>query len=236
MWQPSHFTTRRAALDFSSSGGGTCDATQLYADEERIANAIELIDFSADPVQLEVCEECGHTHCEPGGWVSFRRCGRHVLVVPAFAAMQENDHEYSAPKYLRRHGVICLVEAMFSIVRSLVKDLPPIDVLAPLTRHEAVLAYQWEAPRKALGKFPTPAALDPAVVLASDPGEPGEQVQRLNALLAEMYVSHDPARPGDQHAAITLYLDFPGYPAWQAFSGGARPTLLFDHGFAIGAL
>jgi hypothetical protein len=235
MWQPSHFTTRQITLDFSSSSGGRFHATQLYADEERIANAIELIGWSEDPVQVEVCEQCGHTHCQPGGWVSFRRCGPYVLALPAFAAMADNDREYAAPSFLLNRGLILLGEPMFSILRSLANDLPPLETLAPFTEHEAVLAYQWESPDHVLGQFPSPPALDPALVLASDPGEPGDQVQRLNFLLAEMFGSNIPVLPRDQHTAISLYLDLPGYPIWQAFSQDDRPALMFGQGLAFSA-
>ncbi len=47
MWQPSHFTTRRVTLDFSSSRGGSYDVTRIDADEERIANATKLINLGA---------------------------------------------------------------------------------------------------------------------------------------------------------------------------------------------
>ena len=235
MWQPSHFTTRRTTLDFSSSDGGTTVATQLLADGELIANAIELIDFSDDPVQVTVCEECGHTDCQPGGWVSFRRCGPNVLVLPAFAAMAKNEREYAAPIFLQNRGLVLLAEPMFSILRSFAKDLPPIDQLAPLSAREAVLAYQWQAPGPVLGKFPSPPALDPALVLATDPGEPGEQVQRLNLLLAKMFACDVPVHPTNPYATVTLYLDLPGYPAWQALSGGDRLALVLGEGLLSAA-
>ena len=102
MWQPFNLTTTRVTLDFSSSFGSHFQATQLNADSERLANAIELVDWSDDPIQVDVCEECGITQCKPGGWVTFRRCGQYVLVLPAFAAMADNDLEYSAPDFLLR--------------------------------------------------------------------------------------------------------------------------------------
>jgi hypothetical protein len=120
-------------------------------------------------------------------------------------------------------------------MRLFANELPLMSALAPLTKHEAALACQWESPAHVLGRFPSPPALDPALILASDLGEPGQQVQRLNGLLAEMFASHVPAQPVDQHMPISLYLDLPGYPAWPAFSGGDRPALVLGQGIAVGA-
>ena len=51
MWQPLNLTTTRVILDFSSSFGGLRHATQLNADSELLTNAIELIDWSDDPIR-----------------------------------------------------------------------------------------------------------------------------------------------------------------------------------------
>ncbi len=235
MWQPLNLTTTRVALDFSSSFGSHFQATRLNADSERLTNAIELIDWSDDPIQVDVCEECGITHCKPGGWVTFRRCGQYVLVLPAFAAMVDNELEYSAPEFLLKRGPAVLTAQTFSSARSIAINLPPANELAPLTRHEAVRTFQWEAPGHVLGRFPAHPILDRALVLATDSGEPAERVERLNSLLTEMFASGEPALPGAQSTAICLYLDLPGYPEWQALYEGDRLALVLSKGLAIGA-
>jgi hypothetical protein len=108
MFNPSRFTTRRATFDFSSSDGCIHQVTPLLADDQLLANAIELIDWSDDPVQVRVCEQCGFVHCEPGGWLSLRNGGSAVLLIPAFSRMAENSSEYAPPKIVARHGFILI--------------------------------------------------------------------------------------------------------------------------------
>lgn len=225
---------RPATLDFTSSGQWMHATMQLFADDQRIANAVDLIDWADDPVQVEVCEQCGTIHCAPGGWVSFRRCGGNSLVIPAFEYILLDPAEHRPPDYLAQRGLMVLCETSYARIRLLVPELPPFDALAPLTCKEAALAFQWQAPGGVLGASSAPPSLPAALVLAADPGEPREQVATLNALLAACLVSPSPAVARPVNAAVTLYLDVPGTPGWMAFTADEPPALVLGPGIAIG--
>lgn len=67
MWTPREFKAKTKKMDFSSSGQGSVEVTAIYADDENLANAIELMDFEGDPIQFQVCEHCGFPGCSSGG-------------------------------------------------------------------------------------------------------------------------------------------------------------------------
>jgi hypothetical protein len=53
MWRVSALETRRAAMDFTSSGQGRPTMSQLVFDGAVVANAIELTDWSESPFNLK---------------------------------------------------------------------------------------------------------------------------------------------------------------------------------------
>src|SRR5438046_2975910 len=108
MYRPHRFTTDPITLDFSSSGQGLHPDLRLLADGELLANAVGLVDWTDDPVQVQVCEACGITHCETGGWLAFRRVGPTAVLIPAFAKMAENEHEYRPSAIISQHGFVLL--------------------------------------------------------------------------------------------------------------------------------
>ena len=226
---------RPVTLDFTSSGQWMHATMQLFADDQRIANAVDLIDWTHDPVQVEICEHCGTIHCEPGGWVSFRRCGVNTLVIPAFEYILLDPAEHCPPDYLAQRGLMVLSETGYARIRSLVSEIPPFDALAPLTCKEAAQALQWQAPGGVLGASPAPPALPVSWVLAADPGEPQEQVKSLNALLAAFMAVESPAVARPVNTAVTLYLDLPGTPGWVAFTADEPPSLVLGPGIAASA-
>ena len=73
MWKINSLEIKPAILDFSSSEQGKREVSRLLSDGIELINAIELVDWDSEDTQVLICEECGYVHCEPGGWVSFRR-------------------------------------------------------------------------------------------------------------------------------------------------------------------
>ncbi len=234
MLTPSRFTTRSATFDFSSSGGDTFDVTELWAEEELLANAIEFIDWSNDPVQVRVCEKCGVTGCEPGGWLSLRSGGSTALLIPAFSRMAENPSEYAPPKNVARVGGLIISCSVYDSMRHLIPGLPHPDALPRLSCNEAALVLQASAPGRVLGKFPSPPRLEHSRVLASDPENVKEQIDALNSVLSTFTSSSANATVRPQSSdPVTLYLNLPGTPAWQPFVSSERFGLALAPGVEV---
>ena len=84
MWVIKEFELRNVELDFTSSGYGLYHDQALYLDGTCVMNAVGLVVFDGDPVQWIVCDPCGITGCQPGGWLALRRAGDMVILSPAF--------------------------------------------------------------------------------------------------------------------------------------------------------
>ena len=236
MFAPSHIATRRVTLDFSSSGQGSHPAVQLLADGRLLANAIDLIDWRDDPVQVRVCEECGTIRCATGGWLSFRRFGLHVLLIPAFSSLADDPAEFRPPDLVSQHGFILISASAFQDMRRVVNELPAHEALSPLSRREAALVLQAMAPGQVLGVFPSSPFLDSSRVVASDTGSPTEQVSALNTVLSGLSASSAEATPPlSSGSPVMLFLDLPGMPPWQPLIDAEGPCLLLAPGLAVSA-
>src|SRR5919202_1361625 len=110
MGQLTTSTTRRAELDFSSSGQSKNSVTQLWHDSVQIINAVESVNWGEPQLQFIVCEDCGFVGCQPHGWVELKRANRLVLIMPAFTRSGEVSeiihNEYLPPYYFVRRGAI----------------------------------------------------------------------------------------------------------------------------------
>jgi hypothetical protein len=216
MWRVGTLVTRRAAMDFTSSGQGRPIQTQLVFDGAVVANAIELTEWSEQPVQLEVCAACGIEHCAPGGWAAMRRLGNALLILPDFEAMAENHTEYSPPPWMVERGPALISEDLIGALQAAVPELPTIETLKKVTGADAARSIQLAAPREILGQLPEIPSLRHANVLAASHGTIAEVVWELDRMLTEALAKpeiHLREIEGDPDR-VTLYLDLPGFPEW----------------------
>lgn len=222
MREVSRFEIRPAKMDFRLSEQGIVDVTQLWADDLRIANALGCVDWEDEPpLQLVVCEACGHSGCGPGGYVSIRRTGGVVLLLPAFPEMEENETEYSPPPILESTGALVLKTAQYRELRDLIPGFPPEAGLPLLTGKDAAYLFQWEAPGGILGSFPERRALDRTRLIACSEGDLRERLDFLEEALAPLRgfggeVVLRPARPGEK--IVSFFLDDQGFTEWRALA------------------
>ena len=142
MWQIKNLEIKPATLDFTSSEQGTREVHQLFSDNIKLINALELIDWTPEHTQFLVCEECGITHCKRGNWVSMRRSDSLVLILPAAEYIwgdEEDKREYSPPEYLKEQGIAYMDFPTYERLRSMHPLFPAIDQIQPLTDREATL-------------------------------------------------------------------------------------------------
>jgi hypothetical protein len=217
MWHVESIEHVPRVLDFSSSGQGLREVTTLIADGICIANAVSLLDFANidERLQVHICENCGVTGCEPGGWITLRRLGSAILWVPCFEAMAADvaaAREYAPPTYER--GLPIFGAVTYEALRRHIPEFPPIELVAPLRSRDAIRLLQWHAPGRVLGRFPDPPRLRREAVLASDLGELDRAVDALEATVAGAWENDRPLREVENGNAKCFYLDLPGTPAW----------------------
>lgn len=93
MWCVSDIEFSPVEFDFSSSGQSRWSGRQARCKGLQLVNAVGLVEWDEEPVQVRVCEQCGMTRCAAGESVHVRRAGEFVVVMPAFSAMLEGGAE-----------------------------------------------------------------------------------------------------------------------------------------------
>jgi hypothetical protein len=145
-WSVREVTARRTTLDFTSSGQGRYDATQILLDGEIFSNAAGLTSWKDPCIQVLVCESCGIEHCEPGGWVALRSAGPLRLFIPTFSEWDsaENRMEYAPPRVVAERGAPVFEPPLYAALRERIPELP--EVAQWLSGDEASRLLEFEAP------------------------------------------------------------------------------------------
>jgi hypothetical protein len=234
VWEIRNPEIRPSKLDFSSSGQGKRDVFQLFAGDIKLINAIELVGWNEADSQFLICEACGMPGCKSRDWVSVRRSDSLVLFLPSseYVWRGKNDYtEHCPPAYFKQRGVPYLDSATYESLRSKHSSFPTIDQLQPLKLKEATALFQWTAPDQILGE-PPEVNVRPGLFVGASEGDPGEQLNRLEALVKKQYASDDAAilrSVSANEGVISFYLDAAAFTEWQAMAfDGSEYRLLVE--------
>lgn len=214
VWHVGALEFRERILDFTSSEQGRPRVTALYADGVCVANALSLMQFDSKDIQVQLCEDCGIVHCEPGGWVCLRRFGSLVLWVPCFDRMYEDEDartEYAPPRFSQ--GLPAFSESVYQELVERVPGFTAFDNIQELNSREVLRMLQAEAPARVLGTFPsTPALVREELLLTG--GTQQADVTSLKRLLRYAWTHDLVAVPGPASTPVEFYVDIPGTPDW----------------------
>lgn len=242
MWEIKNPTIQKAKLDFTSSGQGFCEVSQLVSDWVVVMNALELMDFDEDKVQLLICDQCGIVHCQSGNWVCFRKSGKFILLIPAFEDMEDDEWsktEYAPPRYFEKEGIPYFTVQTYEKLRKDFSDFPAMENIKNLKIREAMRLVQSQIPLRLFGEPPKidvrPDKFE--YVVASSEGEAKEHLQRIEQLLRQDYENNSPAiirYPFSDEEIICLFIDVAEFTDWQALiRAGADYYLLLNEEFVI---
>lgn len=129
--------------DFSTSEQVSPTWTRVTCRGVQIANSLEWPDWQDNPVQVILCDACGHEGCASGGYVHVSRLNRHVLWT---AAQSSSDAEYGndayeIPRMIRSLGALALPIEVWNGWSATIKELPRADRL--IEANYAAVADAW---------------------------------------------------------------------------------------------
>ncbi|HEX9984974.1 MAG TPA: hypothetical protein VGF69_17055 [Thermoanaerobaculia bacterium] len=225
LWRPDFFTSDQVAPTWTRV---TCRGVQ-------IANSLEWTDWQDNPVQVILCDACGHPGCASGGYVHVSRLHRHVLWTAAQSSSDDeyDDDAYEIPFMMRSLGALALPVEVWNEWSAAVRELPHADrltqanhaavadawVLGPGRSTSTVLAYLRE---QLLGG--TTLDKESAITL----------VERTLTYLrrnAQTSFAQPLARLDELGVRLeTLYFDGPAEIDWPAFAfAGSDTYIVLDH-------
>lgn len=232
MWQPKSFKTKNRILDLSSSGQSAISVHELYADDVRISNGIELNNWDDTSIQLFVCESCAFVQCQPGNWGTLRKAGDYVLLLPLFHEMLQSDgdfEELSPPAFLKKHGAMLLALKQYTDLQQIIPSIPTIENIQELNSAEVARLMQWEAPQEMLGVFPNPVKLEENKLLATDQDSDSAAINQLSNLLNDAIYSNlsvNLAPIAVENTIASFFIDGIQYTEW-------RPMGLFGDSWQL---
>ena len=136
--------------DFSSSEQADPHWTKLLCSGVQLCNSLEWIDWREEfSVQVELCEQCGHTNCATGGYVRISRLASNLLWTPPRLEHPDDAWEreqFTPSTALREHGAIAFAVADWESWRARFRDLPPADHFPRTERRDLAAAWTLSAP------------------------------------------------------------------------------------------
>ena len=191
MWEITNPAIQKARLDFTSSGQGFFEVSKLVSDGVEIMNALELMDFGEDKIQLLICDHCGTINCKSGDWVNLRSSGDFVLMIPAFDEMRDNwsETEYSPPRYFGKEGTPYFSLETYEKLQSQNTSFPKIESIKHLQAREAMRLAQLYMPMNLFGEPPEVRLnIEKAGnIVASSEGETKDCIKTIENILIRNY-------------------------------------------------
>lgn len=213
MWNVRRIFTREVILTLSDTADGRVPVDAIWLDDAFFANAAQLTSWNAERFQPMVCSDCGYEGCDVGGWLTLRRLGNRVAMIPDFAAMLEGElalREYGPPEVVLSRGCPVLTSAQYADLSDRIPALlPPLREIQPLSGRELAWVLQLEAPGSILGELPRAPSLLRAQVLAAAEHDLCEAVERVNTFLSSLICSRNEVDvlPTNGARPLTLTLD-----------------------------
>lgn len=245
MWRIENPTIRKANLDFTSSGQGFREVSQLMSGEVILMNALELMEWSDDRTQVLVCDHCGFPGCESGNWINLRISGDFVFLIPAFDEL-ENDSwtktEYGAPRYLKKMGTPYFEVDTYKSLLKFDLNFPDLGQIGKLEMREAMRLAQFEMPFRIFGDPPVVELRreKSGLVVATSDGEPSHLLEIVREILSASYESNSPAllrKPNADEEIVYLFLDAAEFTDWRAMvKRGTEYKLMVEEELVIQAL
>lgn len=129
--------------DFSSSEQVSPTWTRVTCRGIEITNSLEWAEWQENPVQVMLCDACGHHGCASGGYVHVSRWQRHVLWTAPQTSSDADYAEaaYEIPHVIRNLGALALPVEVWNEWAATIKEVPHADRVVPA--NYAAIADAW---------------------------------------------------------------------------------------------
>lgn len=248
MWHIKNPEIRKSALDLTSSEQGHIEVSQVVFENSVLMNAVELMEFDEDLVQLIVCDHCGSVGCKSGDWVRFRKSGDFILLTPDFDRFNQDDwsvNEFAPPNFYdksthnRKKGTPYFDLETYKTLRNSFPNFPSFEKIQNLKLSEAVRIAQQNIPFQLFGEPPKGSfnSAKKGLIVGASNGDANEYLQTIEAILRENYENDSLALirkilPSEE--IIYIFLDADEFIDWQALVKNTEGYLLIiDDNFVI---
>ena len=235
MWSPAQIELRGMELDLSISGQGLRAVQQLVCDGIVVGNAIDVTEWSCDSVKMWLCEACLVESCSAGGWVSIRRFGDRIFMLPEFGRMlagEWEETEYEPPRWMAKMGALSLPLASWTVFESTGIRLPDVESIPMASTAELLRLFHFQAPRAFLPDFLSPGKANWDLILGTS-GQDGDRDARLlKQLFSEpaTFKDHETVTPLADACTVSVFLDLPTILEWPVFSSEPEPAVRLSEG------
>ncbi len=117
--------------DFASSGLSNPIWTRVWFKKMLLCNGLEGVDATTNPIQTLICEQCGISGCQQGGYVHLSRLDG--LVLWSAPVLDEPEpweiRHFRAPNVVLDHGALAIPAEQWRKLRNINPGLPHIDGL-----------------------------------------------------------------------------------------------------------
>lgn len=244
MWEIKNPTIQKAKLNFTSSEQGFCGISQLVSDGVVLMNALELMEFDEDRIQVLICDHCGIVHCKSGDWINLRLAGDFVIMIPAFDEMQDDwsKTEYNPPRYFKKEGTPYFSLETYKNLQNQSFTFPQIESIKVLQMREAVRLAQFYMPMKLFGEPPEVNLNHKKTknIIASSKGEVKEWIKKIESYLRQNYENKSFVNlryPKSEEEIIYLFVDIFEFTDWKVLVENDSGTkLVVEETFVIETL
>lgn len=228
-WQP----------DFLPSQQPSPCWTRLCCDGVELSNGLEGVDWTTNPVQVVLCDACGHPGCGSGGFVHISRLGNFLWWTwPQVEPRDDWESGHYSPLHaVERSGSVLFSLDTWEALRARVPSLPGGQAF-PRTTHQALLDA-WSRDVYLGQRIERPEEVIPILrdgVLAADSLDSDSAISAVEEMMLIARRQGDRPVEGTltraEEAGVvleTLYFDGPPFQDWAAF-GSARSERLFAFG------
>lgn len=217
-------------IDLASSGQGKQKSAMLVGDGVVLLNNIEYTHYDENEFQAILCGSCAIIGCQAGGWVSLRRLGEYVAIVPAAYAMQDDAFDavhYAPPSYLITAGAMTLSSCTYDKLQAELQLLPPIQAIKPIDAFETLAVLKITAPGNVLGKLAEPTIVLKDSFLAVSEGDLDHELQALQDAIESTEKTGGPYHSAKPDRVVEFHLDLPNYPTWAGLGySNNKPMLI----------
>jgi hypothetical protein len=226
--------------NFSSSGLVSPTWTRARSEKVELFNSLEWVAWTDNPVQVVLCDACGHVGCAVGGYVHVSRLGNFVLwsrpQVDAEETLEVAQYEAAWP--LKRFGAIAIPKNAWEEWRT-VASVPQIDALTP-ANGRAIFDAWFLAPARSRRVDEIVPMLKEGL-LGTDSLELSDAIERVARWIERLkdssacFANASLRSPTAIGARIeTLYFDGPADEDWPAFAiSDGVDYLLLDRDHAL---